>query len=91
MKRSLFAEIKDSGSATTSLPNKDKLIEIQAKALVEEYHTTCFSVKQIQKVLGIGETNTYKLIRSGRLPSQVIGRRRVVPVAAIANFLIVGM
>ncbi len=91
MKRLLFAEntVEDKKSSTVKT-DLEKLVEIQARAMVETYHTTCFDIKQLQEALGIGETNAYNLVRSGKLPSQTIGRRKVVPVAAVAKFLVMG-
>lgn len=92
MKRKLFQENTtekqvENVKNDTSL---EKLVEIQAVALVNVYHTTCFDVKQLQEVLGVGETAVYKLIRSGNLPSQTFNRRKIVTVAALAQFLVMG-
>lgn len=92
MKRQLFQEntAKNEDKSIESGTNLEKLVEIQAKMLVDTYHTTCFDIKQLQKVLGIGETNAYRLVRSGKLPSQTIGKRKIVPVSALAQFLVIG-
>lgn len=68
----------------------EKLVEIQALALSNTYHTACFDIKQLQEVLGTGETYTYKLVKSGKIPSQTIGKRKIVPVSALAEFLVMG-
>lgn len=92
MKRQLFQG--DTGYKNSENLEKcdglEKLIEIQAMALSNTYHTTCFDVKQLQEILGVGETNVYRLLRSGQLFSQTIGRRKVVPVSALAQFLVMG-
>ena len=89
MKRLLFAQnAVENTNTSTEITSPEKLVEIQTRAMVDTYHTTCFDVKQLQEVLGIGETNAYKLVRSGILPSRTIGRRKVVPVAAVAKFLV---
>lgn len=67
-----------------------KLVEIQALALASTYNTTCFDVKQLQEILGIGETTVYRLLRTGKLSSRSFGRRKVVPVCALAQFLVMG-
>ena len=38
------------------------------------------------KSLGVGRTTVWSLVRSGQLPSVRIGRRRLVPVTAIAEY-----
>ena len=92
MKRKLFQanNIENQTENVKNDTNLEKLVEIQAMALVNVYHTTCFDVKQLQEVLGVGETNAYNLLRSGELPSLTIGRRKVVPVSALAQFLVMG-
>ncbi len=68
----------------------EKLVEIQAKLMVEEFGATCFDVKQLQTILSVGESNVYALLRSGKLPHQTIGRRKIVPAAVLARYLIIG-
>lgn len=68
----------------------EKLVEIQALALASTYNTTCFDVKQLQEILGLGETTVYRLLRTGKLSSRSFGRRKVVPVCALAQFLVMG-
>ena len=93
MKRQLFQEstVENQAENAKNDTSLEKLVEIQAMALASTYKTTCFDVKQLQEILGVGETNVYKLVRSGKLPSRTIGRRRkVVPVSALAQFLGMG-
>jgi excisionase family DNA binding protein len=40
-------------------------------------------VEEAARLLGIGRSTTYDLIRTGRLRSVKIGKRRLVPAAAI--------
>ena len=56
MKRQLFQENTDrkTNENAKNDTNIEKLVEIQAKMLVDTYQTTCFDIKQLQKVLGIG-------------------------------------
>lgn len=92
MKYQLFQgnTVKNEDKSTKNDANLEILVSIQAQMLVDTYHTTCFDIKQLQKVLGIGETNAYRLVRSGKLPSQTIGKRKIVPVSALAQFLVMG-
>lgn len=90
MKRQLFQgnTVCKQGESVEKCNDLEKLIEIQAVALATTYHATCFDVKQLQDIFGVCETNVYRLLRSGELPSRMIGRRKVVPVAALAQFLV---
>ena len=92
MKRQLFSESSNDNQKVYPVEGTsiEKLVEIQALALANTYHATCFDIKQLQEVLGIGETNAYRLVRSGKLPSQTIGKRKIVPVSALAQFLVKG-
>lgn len=65
----------------------EKLVAIQAEVMATQYNTTCFDVKQLQKILRVGESNVYRLLRSGKLAYQTIGKRKVVPVAVLAQYL----
>lgn len=76
--------------STTDKKELFDMIALQAKLLTEQYHTTCFEVKDLQKVLNIGESNAYELVRKGRLTSQKIGRRITIPVVSVAKFLVAG-
>lgn len=92
MKYQLFQvnTVKKEDESSKDDTKLEKMVEIQAKMLVDTYHTTCFDIKQLQEVLGVGETNAYRLVRSGKLPSQAIGKRKIVPVSALAQFLVMG-
>lgn len=71
-------------------PEMEKLVEAQARLMAEEYGATCFDVKQLQKILGVGESNVYQLLKSGTLACRTIGRRKIVPAVALARFLVIG-
>ena len=45
------------------------------------------SIEQVQTRLGIGRSMVFELIGSGKLRSVLIGRRRLVPETAIAEFI----
>ena len=92
MKRPLFQHtVNDGKSALQENPVPlEKLVDIQAQILVQEYGATCFDVKQVQKILSVGESNVYQLLRSGKLASRTIGRRKIVPAVTLAQFLVAG-
>lgn len=46
-----------------------------------------YSVLEAARALGLGRDTTYGLIRSGQLPSLKVGRRRIIPRAAVEAFL----
>lgn len=46
-----------------------------------------YTVAEVAQVLGISEWLAYQRIRSGELPSRRIGRRIVVPKAALDRWL----
>ena len=45
------------------------------------------SIEQVQTRLGVGRSMVFELIGSGKLRSVSIGRRRLVPETAIAEFI----
>lgn len=92
MKRSLSQSNTEQKPCKSAERGQDleKLVEIQAMALVNIYHTTCFDVKQLQDILGLGESSVYRLLRSGQLPSQKIKGHFIVPVSVLAQFLVMG-
>ena len=45
------------------------------------------SVEEAAELLGISRTSAYLAAQRGELPSRLIGRRRVVPVAALRAYL----
>ncbi|MBI4345925.1 MAG: excisionase family DNA-binding protein [Elusimicrobia bacterium] len=45
------------------------------------------SVEEAGKRLGVGRTFAYELVASGELPSVKLGRRRLVPVAALSEYV----
>ncbi|WP_243294391.1 excisionase family DNA-binding protein [Geothrix mesophila] len=48
---------------------------------------TCFSIEAAAQQLGIGRTFVYALIKQGRLASVKLGRRRLIPIAAIKSLI----
>lgn len=45
------------------------------------------SVAEAAQYLGLGRTATYEAVRTGQIPSVRIGRRYLVPVAALERML----
>jgi excisionase family DNA binding protein len=45
------------------------------------------TVEQAAKVLGVGRSLAYKAVREGDIPSIKIGRRLLIPKAALAELL----
>ncbi|MFP5255153.1 MAG: helix-turn-helix domain-containing protein [Acidimicrobiia bacterium] len=50
-------------------------------------HPLTLTVEQTAKVLGIGRSTAYDLVRTGDIPSLRLGRRLVIPAAALADAL----
>lgn len=46
-----------------------------------------YTIDELTKVLPLGKTSIYSLIRSGRLPSLLISGRRIITDVAIRKFL----
>lgn len=46
-----------------------------------------FTVEEAAKVLGIGRGTAYEGVRTGQIPSITVGRRRLVPRAALLKLL----
>lgn len=47
----------------------------------------CLSVDETATAVGLGRTKIYELINEGKLKSVKVGRRRLVPAAAVDEFL----
>jgi excisionase family DNA binding protein len=48
---------------------------------------SCYSVKEVAQVMGIGENNAYELTRRKDFPKIQIGRRIVIPIEAFNKWL----
>lgn len=44
-------------------------------------------IEEAAEMIGIGERSTYALVRSGQLRSVRVGRKILIPLSAIAEFL----
>jgi excisionase family DNA binding protein len=45
------------------------------------------TVEETAKALGVGRTTAYELVRTGQIPSLRLGRRLVIPRAALMKLL----
>ena len=54
---------------------------------MEQEDKLVYSVTEIAKLLGIGRSKAYELVRSGTIPSLRLGRRIVIPKLALSRFL----
>lgn len=88
MRKYLFV---DKTQPETSKPqiDVDKLVSIQASKLREEYKTDCLNMKQLQQVLNVGESNVYLWAKECKAV-RIIGRRKVIPVVLVAQYLVTG-
>lgn len=48
---------------------------------------SAYKPADLQPLLGLGRSTVYNLLRSGELRSVRVGRRIIVPAAAVADFL----
>lgn len=46
-----------------------------------------YSVEEVAEMLGVGRTHAYAMVKSGELPSVRLGRRLLVPAAALDKLL----
>ena len=54
---------------------------------MEQEDKLVYSVTEIAKLLDIGRSKAYELVRSGTIPSLRLGRRIVIPKLALSRFL----
>lgn len=85
-KGTLFGEAK---KVVKQPDNAGQLISIQANLLSQRFGTDCLDAKQLQAVLNVGETNVYSWLKKCSAV-RVIGRRKVVPIISVANYLVTG-
>jgi excisionase family DNA binding protein len=57
-----------------------------SKSRPSRQRLTC-SIGEAAELLGIGRASAYEAARAGQIPILVIGRRRVVPLAALHRML----
>jgi len=56
--------------------------------VLDEFSTQAtISVEQAAKILGVGRTAAYEAARRGEFPTRKLGRRVVVPVPALLEWL----
>ena len=52
-----------------------------------EHERLIFSVQEVAKLLGISRASTYEAVRIGSIPSIKVGRRILIPKAALQELL----
>ena len=60
---------------------------IVAIALDDLDHRITLTIEETASLLGLGRTATYEAARRGQIPSRRLGRRVVVPVPALLEWL----
>jgi excisionase family DNA binding protein len=60
---------------------------LRALTLQEMQTMTTISVEQAAQVIGIGRSAAYEAARTGQLPTRRLGRRLLVPVPALLEWL----
>ena len=60
---------------------------IAAPTLDELSHRVTLTIEETASLLGIGRSCAYEAARRGQLPSRRLGRRLVVPVPALLQWL----
>lgn len=86
---SLFNENRSKATEQTQGLDVAQLVEIQVKALRDTYQVECLDAKQLQTVFNVGETNVYDWLKKCQAV-RTIGRRKVVSVVVVANYLVTG-
>ena len=60
---------------------------IAPSTLDEFAHRVTLTVEEVAPLLGLGRTAAYEAARRGQIPSRRLGRRVVVPVPALLEWL----
>lgn len=60
---------------------------IAAPTLETLEHRVTLSVEEVGSLLGLGRTAAYEAARRGQIPSRRLGRRIIVPVPALLQWL----
>jgi excisionase family DNA binding protein len=60
---------------------------IAATALDDLDHRITLTIEETASLLGLGRTATYEAARRGQIPARRLGRRVVVPVPALLEWL----
>lgn len=72
------AVMNDTTQPTTA-PSLDPFASIRCRAVI--------SVEETAALLGLGRSQTYAAVRAGELPSRRIGRRVLIPVPLLLEYL----
>ena len=60
---------------------------IAAIALDDLDHRITLTIEETASILGLGRTATYEAARRGQIPARRLGRRVIVPVPALLEWL----
>ena len=60
---------------------------IAAIALDDLEHRITLTIEEVASLLGLGRTAAYEAARRGQIPSRRLGRRVIVPVPALLEWL----
>ena len=52
-----------------------------------ESNAIALRVDEACKAVSIGKSNFYRMVREGKIETRLVGRRRLVPVAALRRFI----
>jgi excisionase family DNA binding protein len=70
-----------------SLPLFAILCEQKGNQMMKDSLPMAVSIPRAAELLGVGRSSIYKLVNAGRLPRLKIGKRALVPVGALNDFM----
>lgn len=47
----------------------------------------CYSIAELQQLLGVGKHSIYRMLAEGKIPNIRVGKKFVVPIAAVTRML----
>jgi excisionase family DNA binding protein len=47
----------------------------------------CYSIAELQQLLGVGKHSVYSMLKQGKIPNIRVGKKFVVPIAAVTRML----
>ena len=70
-----------------ALGERKENMERDSTSVIEPPERKTLTVEEVQKILGLGKNQVYQAIRKNQIPAIQIGRRLLVPKAAIDRML----